>query len=110
MKMSLEEFALAVDMSPQEVLDIYQGKKEISENTAQAFEKVLSIPARFWINREKNYRDWLKNSNLDALALQQNVKPMKDIRELAGSWPGEMDDGFEDLIDEMRHDQMNKEE
>jgi len=31
------------------------------------------------------------------------VGPMMDIRALFGTWPGEMDDGFEEAIDKLRH-------
>ena len=39
---------------------------------------------------------------LEELAQEQNVKPMADIRALFGTWPGEVDDGFEDAIIENR--------
>ena len=41
--------------------------------------------------------------SLDELAREQGVKPVEDARELFGTWPGEIDDGFEDAIDELRH-------
>jgi len=40
---------------------------------------------------------------LDVLAKSQNVKPMVDVQVLFGTWPDEDDDGFEELIDELRH-------
>ena len=40
---------------------------------------------------------------LEELAQTQNVKPMADVRALFGTWPGEVDDGFEEAIDELRH-------
>ncbi len=40
---------------------------------------------------------------LDELAEAQQVKPMSDIRILMGAWPGEVDDGFEEAIDALRH-------
>lgn len=40
---------------------------------------------------------------LEALAESQQVKPMKDIRTLFGTWPGELNDGFEEAIDALRH-------
>ena len=39
----------------------------------------------------------------DKLAESQNVKPMGDVRALFDTWPGEVDDGFEEAIDELRH-------
>ena len=40
---------------------------------------------------------------LDEIAKAQNVKPILDVRVLFGTWPGEVDDGFEESIDELRH-------
>ncbi len=40
---------------------------------------------------------------LEALAQAQQVIPMTDIRALFGTWPGDMDDGFEEAIDALRH-------
>ena len=48
-------------------------------------------------------RDFWESPSLDELAQAQNVGPMMDIRVLFGTWPGEMDDGFEESIDELRH-------
>ncbi|MGK2915681.1 MAG: hypothetical protein ACSLE5_14755 [Porticoccaceae bacterium] len=48
-------------------------------------------------------RDFWESPSLDELAQAQNVDPMVDIRALFGTWPGEMDDGFEEAIDELRH-------
>jgi hypothetical protein len=48
-------------------------------------------------------RNFWESPTLDELAQTQNVRPMADIRALFGTWPGEMDDGFEKDIDEVRH-------
>ncbi len=42
----------------------------------------------------------------DDLAQTQNVQPMKDVRSLFGTWPGELDDGFERIMDDLRHSQL----
>lgn len=39
---------------------------------------------------------------LDDLARTQGVGSVHDIRSLFGTWPGESDDGFEELIDDLR--------
>lgn len=44
-----------------------------------------------------------ESPSLDELAETQGVRPMSDVRELFGTWPGEVDDGFEDAVDELRH-------
>ncbi len=51
-------------------------------------------------------RDFWESPTLDELAQAQNVKPMADVRALFGTWPGEVDDGFEDAIDELRHSNL----
>jgi len=43
-----------------------------------------------------------KSPELDDLARAQGVVPMQYIRTLFGTWPGEPDDGFEELIDDLR--------
>jgi len=48
-------------------------------------------PANFW-----------ESPTLEELTRIQGVKPIKDIRELYGTWPGEPDDGFEEIINESR--------
>ncbi len=40
--------------------------------------------------------------SLDELARAQGVGPMKDVEALFGTWPGTDDDGFEELVNEMR--------
>ncbi len=47
--------------------------------------------------------DLRTSPTIDELARQQNVSPIADIRSLYGTWPGEPDDGFEELIEELRH-------
>lgn len=51
-------------------------------------------------------RDFWESPSLDELAQAQNVGPMMDIGVLFGTWPGEMDDGFEEAVDELRHSSM----
>ncbi len=46
-----------------------------------------------------------ESPTLEELAQAQNVKPMMDVSALFGTWPGEVDDGFEESIDEMRRDE-----
>ena len=40
---------------------------------------------------------------LEELAKLQNVGPIKDVRDLFGTWPGDVDDGFEEDINRLRH-------
>ena len=41
--------------------------------------------------------------SLEALAEQQGVVPLEDPSKLFGTWPGEIDDGFEELICDLRN-------
>jgi len=47
--------------------------------------------------------DFWQSPTLEELAEAQGVTPIADFRILFGTWPGEPDDGFEALIDELRH-------
>lgn len=45
---------------PRKTIDqIIQGKATITPGTATKLEKVLGVPASFWINLERNYREIL---------------------------------------------------
>jgi len=48
-------------------------------------------------------RNFWESPTLDELAQAQNVRPIADVRALFGTWPGEIDDGFEEDLDELRH-------
>ena len=52
-------------------------------------------------------RSFWETLTLEELARSQNVQPMKDVRTLFGTWPGEKDDGFEAAIDELRYRDAN---
>jgi addiction module HigA family antidote len=43
----------------QAVNEILAGKKEITEDTAIELERVLQVPAHFWLTREAQYREYL---------------------------------------------------
>ncbi len=53
-------------------------------------------------------RSFWESPSLEELAQMQTVKPMSDVRVLFGTWPGEVDDGFEEVIDELRHAHMTE--
>ncbi len=52
--------------------------------------------------------DFWESPTLEELVQAQNVSPMTDIRALFGTWPGEINDGFEETIDELRHSHMGR--
>jgi len=46
--------------------------------------------------------DFWSSPTLEELAEAQGVHPIKDISVLFGTWPGDADDGFEEMITAMR--------
>ena len=54
--MSQTELAARLGRPVQVVNEIIHGKKAITDNTALGLEKVLGIPAAFWVNLEQSYR------------------------------------------------------
>lgn len=59
-----------------------------------------------WLNLTTEGMDDQKRmeSTLDELAKAQGVRPMTDARVLFGTWPGDDDDRFEDMIQEHRQE------
>ena len=49
-----------------------------------------------------------ESPTVEELARLQNVGPIEDIGFLYGTWPGELGDGFEEAIDELRHGSVHK--
>ena len=49
-----------------------------------------------------------ESMTVEDLARLQNVGPIEDVSVLYGTWPGELDDGFEEAIDQLRHGVVNK--
>ncbi len=54
--MSQAELAERIGRPKEKVNDIIRGREVISTATAHKLEKVLGIPASFWLNRESEYR------------------------------------------------------
>lgn len=48
-------------------------------------------------------RSFWETVSIEELARLQDVRPLEDVRELFGTWPGEEDDGFEEAVDRLRH-------
>ena len=48
--------------------------------------------------------DFWESPSIEELARRQGVKPLHDVESLFGTWPGEDDDGFEEMIHAMRHE------
>lgn len=61
--MSQASLAERTGRSPKMINEIVKGKAPITPETAIQFETVLGVPAGFWNNREKNYREALAQKN-----------------------------------------------
>jgi addiction module HigA family antidote len=70
--MSQAELAERMGRPKEKINDMIRGREPISTSTAYQLEKVLGIPASFWMNRESTYRQELYE-------LEQQEKAEKDI-------------------------------
>lgn len=82
--MSQAELAERIGRPKEKLNDIIKGREPISTETAYRLEKVLGIPAGFWINREAEYRRELYEiEQQERLYAQQDwLKsfPMKEMK------------------------------
>jgi addiction module HigA family antidote len=60
--MSQSELAQRMGRPKKTINEIIKGKAEITIDTALQIELVLGTPARFWIERERLYREYLARS------------------------------------------------
>jgi len=77
--MSQAELAERMGRPKEKINDVIKGREPISTTTAFQLEKVLGIPASFWLNREKTYR-----KELYELQQQEELEKEKDW---LGSFP-----------------------
>ncbi|MBM4285650.1 MAG: helix-turn-helix domain-containing protein, partial [Deltaproteobacteria bacterium] len=94
MGMSQAELAERTGRPKKTINEIIKGKAAISPDTALQLERVLGIPAAFWNNRERHYREamarlaeqerlqeqvaWLKKLPIKAMAKLGWIKKVKD--------------------------------
>jgi HTH-type transcriptional regulator/antitoxin HigA len=83
------------------ISEIINAKTAITTETALQFEKVLGVPARFWINLERNYREWLAREE-ERKALEPDLPwldkfPVKDMARQ--DWIELFDDPVRQLIE-----------
>jgi len=71
--MNQNELAERMGRPKEKINDIIKGREPITTDTAYQLEKVLSIPASFWLNRENEYRQ-----ELYELEQQEALKKQKD--------------------------------
>lgn len=65
--MTQTDLAKRMGWSVTKVNEIIQGKRAITVDTAIELERVLELPADFWLNLEKNFRlthAWLKEAKV----------------------------------------------
>lgn len=85
--MTQVDLAQRIGMSRKHVKQILDGAAPITPETALKLERALGIPARFWNNREQQYRDFLarkaEEEELDKCkAWLKNFKHVRKMREL----------------------------
>ena len=56
--MSQVELATRMGRPHKTINEIVNGKTAITPETALQLERVLGVPARFWLKREQHYRQW----------------------------------------------------
>ncbi len=84
--LSKTSFAQNMDCSQKHIYKLIKGQASITEDTALRLEKVLGIPASFWVNAEKSYRNALaQKAEVEALAKEADwlkKLPLKDMIKL----------------------------
>ena len=71
--LSQAELSRRLGRPTQAINEILAGKKEITEDTAIELERVLQVPAHFWLTREAQYREYL--ARLRAVQANRNAIP-----------------------------------
>ena len=102
--MTQAEFAERTGRPKKTVNEIIRGKAAITPETALQFEKVLGVPASFWINREQNYQEWLareqERSNFEQYLSWTEKFPVKEMADLG--WIEKHDEPINKLNDLLR--------
>ena len=100
------ELSRRLKRPPQAINEIIAGKKEITEDTALELERVLQVPAHFWLARDARYREHLARLR-DAELRQAQVPwvetfPLKNLQS-AGVLPaGRLTPAFkQQLVDHL---------
>lgn len=72
---SNEELSTLLGMTKKKVSELLNGKLELNKEIANSLEKVLpDIPASYWLNLEKNYREYLLRENNDNTILNVDLE------------------------------------
>ena len=85
LSLSQSDFAIRMGYSKKHIHKLLKGKVSLSEEVALRLEKVLDIPASFWMNLETNYRQALAQEKEKQLLKKDAVwlkkLPLKDMIE-----------------------------
>lgn len=76
--MTQAELAERMGRPQKTISEIINGKAELTPETAQQLELVLRIPASFWNNLERNYREWVARDR-EANRLKAQVDWLKTV-------------------------------
>lgn len=79
MGMSIKEFAVRTSKPEKTVFAVINGKSSITSDMAIAFESVTKIPARFWLNKQRHYDEYV--------ARDKRKKNLAEEAEWAKSFP-----------------------
>ena len=86
-RMSQAQLAKRLGKTTSKVHDIITGKEPITVKTALQLEKVLGMPAKYWLNRESNYREKLtrleQEEFLETCKGWLSEQPVKQLKELS---------------------------
>ncbi len=77
-EMSQADLAERTGRPAKTINEIVQGKTAITPETALQFERVLCIPASFWINLEAHYQEYIARKK-DLTALEGQIEWLKDL-------------------------------
>ena len=79
-----------------------KGKAKVSGDSGE----IHSVHAES-VERVSDELEESTSAILERLIREQNISPATDLSRYEGTWPGELDDGFEELIDELRQHKPN---
>ncbi|WP_195701628.1 helix-turn-helix transcriptional regulator [Companilactobacillus futsaii] len=64
-KITISDFSQQIGMDKKETEQLFTGKIKITPEIANKLTKILDIPTTFWLNMETQYRDDLKQIELE---------------------------------------------
>ena len=59
-----KEFAVRTGKPEKTIIAVMKGKSSITAEMAVLFDRVLGIPAHFWLNKQAHYDEWLVRQKL----------------------------------------------